>query len=377
MREEIPIGLLFSESGPYALIGQDAADGARAAVRAVNEDPAFPFRFAATALDPRGETARYAPMAEALFGPSGCRHVIGTITSSSRKEVLAVAERHRGLLWYAFPYEGYESSENVVYLGATANQQVLPLLDVALERFGPSAMLVAPDYVWGWEINRIARDRIEAAGGRVVEEICLPVDTAATDAAAARIRAARPDFVLSSLIGPAGHAFARAKAAVAGDASPLVSCNMTEADAVAIGPAVEGTYVASIHFAGGKSLSDAGLRAVAARRPGRARAVTSCFASAFAAVLLLAEAIRTGEDDAPEAVKRALISRRWETVIGPIAFDPLTTHAIHAPLIGRARADGSFEIVQRFPPIPPDPYLVHQVAMDEATGIRRAGRAIH
>ncbi len=384
MSVDIPIGLLFSEDGPYAVIGRDAAAGARLAVEAVNDDRTFPFRFAATVLDPAGDTALYAPMAETLFGTLGCRHVIGTITSSSRKEVLTVAERHRGLLWYAFPYEGYESSENVVYLGATANQHVLPLLDAAIARYGVSVMLVAPDYVWGWEINRIARERIEAAGGRVVDEICLPVGVESMDAVAGRIRTARPDFVLSSLIGPAGHAFVRAKAALgAADpafgaaACPLVSCNMTEADAAAIGPTVEGALVAGIFFGGEPTLASASLRAAAAMRFGTLRPPSSCFASAFAAVLLLAETIRMAGSDEPAAVKRALITRRWETVLGPIAFDPLTTHAVHAPLIGRARADGSFEVVERFPAIPPDPYLLHQAETSAVGGRRRAGRALH
>lgn len=376
MKHGIPVGLLFSEEGPYALIGRDAAEGARLAVMTIEADPAFPFRLVPLALDPAGDTARYAPMAERLFG-GGCRHVVGTITSSSRKEALGVAERHRGLLWYAFPYEGYESSENVVYLGATANQHVVPLLGECIARYGGAPLLVAPDYVWGWEVNRIAREVVETAGGSVAGEVRLPVDCTDMAALAARVAAERPSFVLSSLIGPSSHALIAALGAPAaqagGRAVPLVSCNLTEADARAIGPAVAGALVASIHFGSEATPGNESLRLALRRHSRPERMVSSCFASAFAAVHLLAEAIRAAGIDEPEAVRRALFARRWETVLGPIAFDPLTAHALHAPRLGRARADGGFDVIHRFAPIAPDPYLVHQRLGDERAGRRAAG----
>ncbi|BBE71744.1 transporter substrate-binding protein [Oharaeibacter diazotrophicus] len=363
MRTTIPVGMLFSEAGPYAVLGREAADGARHAIAAVEADQTLPFRLALAAADPAGDVAAYAPAAEGLFGPAGCRHVVGTITSSSRKEVLPVAERHRGLLWYAFPYEGYESSENVVYLGATANQHVVPLLEECIRRYGPSPMLVAPDYVWGWEINRIARALVEEVGGTPAGEVAIPVGTVDFSPVVAEIARRRPSFVLSSLIGPSSHAFVRAYAefavadpAFAGGRRPLASCNLTEADAAVIGPAVAGTLIAGVHF-GGRPSPWTDAIAAGLAPPRRA---SSCFASAYTAVRLLAEGIRLAGTDDPDAVKKAVMAKTWETPLGAVAIDPVTAHTVHAPLLVRADAAGGFETLHEFPPIAPDPYLLHR-----------------
>ncbi|WP_264830592.1 transporter substrate-binding protein, partial [Klebsiella aerogenes] len=66
----------------------------------------------------------------------GCRHIVGTITSIARKEVIPLVEKHDGLLWYMCPYEGFEANENVIYTGACPNQHLLPLFDYLLPRYG-------------------------------------------------------------------------------------------------------------------------------------------------------------------------------------------------------------------------------------------------
>lgn len=80
---------------------------------------------------------------------TGARHIIGTVTSSSRKEVIPVLEKHGGTLWYALPYEGFEASDHVVYTHACPNQ-LLPLLDWALPTYGARAYLTGSNYMQGW-----------------------------------------------------------------------------------------------------------------------------------------------------------------------------------------------------------------------------------
>src|SRR5688572_30111812 len=108
------IGLLFSTSGPYALLRRDTLDGALAALTEVNHYPAFPFGLVPLAGDPGGVADSYQTIAERIIG-DGCRHIIGGITSWSRKEMIPVVERRNELLWYPCPYEGYECSDRVVY----------------------------------------------------------------------------------------------------------------------------------------------------------------------------------------------------------------------------------------------------------------------
>ena len=67
---------------------------------------------------------------------AGIRQVVGCYTSSSRKEVIPCFEKFDGLLWYPSHYEGFESSDNVIYTGASPNQHVLPLVDYLASRVG-------------------------------------------------------------------------------------------------------------------------------------------------------------------------------------------------------------------------------------------------
>ncbi len=93
----------------------------------------------------------------------------------SRKDVLPVIEKRGALLWYGFPYEGYEASDSTIYLGACPNQHLLPLFDHVLDHHGRNAFIVGSNYIWGWEISRIAREITEASGGEIVADRFVPL----------------------------------------------------------------------------------------------------------------------------------------------------------------------------------------------------------
>ena len=141
---------------------------------------------------------------------AGCRHIIGTITSAARKEVIPLVEKHDGLLWYMCPYEGFEANENVIYVGGCPNQHLLPLFEHLIPRFGKRPYLVGANYVWGWEMNRLARELITNAGGEVLGERYLPLEETAVERIVADIENRRPSFILNNLIGPSSYAFLEA-----------------------------------------------------------------------------------------------------------------------------------------------------------------------
>ncbi|RYD47932.1 MAG: N-acetylmuramoyl-L-alanine amidase, partial [Sphingomonadales bacterium] len=167
LKRRIDIGILSSRSGHYAVLGETCRAGAMMAIEAVNADPSSGITFVPVERDPEGRIDAYAPLCEEILKSSGARHVIGCITSWSRKEVIPVLERCGGMLWYGAPYEGFEANEHVVYLNACPNQHLVPLFAHVVPRFGPDAFLVGSNYIWGWETNRVARDLVADAGGEV------------------------------------------------------------------------------------------------------------------------------------------------------------------------------------------------------------------
>ncbi|AJY45707.1 transporter substrate-binding protein [Martelella endophytica] len=366
-----PITLLFSASGTYAALGREAVAGALAAVVEVNADEQLRVRLTPTLLDPEGQDQRYAQLADQALR-DGARHIVGTITSSARKEVIPVVERHAALLWYAFPYEGYEASHHALYFGASPNQHLLPLFSHLLPHHGSRPFIVGSNYIWGWEIARIARELIEARGGAVLGERYLPLGNVNCEQIIAEIRAKKPDFILSNLVGESLHAFLRAYHALGlededfrPERRPVVSCNLTETDLAVVGAAAEGHLTASAYFDGLDTAANLAFRARMAERQGKGKPISSCFASVYSAVHILAQAIAEAGSDDPRIVREIVTARHFDTPLGRIAVDPATQHADLTPHLARVGADGSFHIVASGArPVPADPYLAGDAARE-------------
>jgi branched-chain amino acid transport system substrate-binding protein len=362
--ETIPVGVLFSTTGPYAALGQEGLAGAMTAIAEINSTATHGVRLAAQVRDPHGSTEKYATLASDIVATTGARHILGCTTSWSRKEIIPVLEKSATMLWYSCPYEGFEAHEQVLYLGACPNQHILPLLAFALPRFGDQGYLVGSNYIWGWETNRIARDFIEAAGGAIAGERYVPLGDADVGRIIEEIRSKKPDFVVNTLIGPSSYAFLAAyhqlglaDPAFSQNVRPVLSCNFAESEVAEVGAASIGQYAISPYF---QSLdTDDNLRflAIARRFAPTSPHISAFFAQAYAAVHLMVRGlVKAGTDDTA-TVRAALDGVTIAAPFGPLAIDQATNHAVLTPRIARSVA-GGFEIVaDSGVAVSPDPYL--------------------
>jgi ABC-type branched-subunit amino acid transport system substrate-binding protein len=359
MRRRIELGLLYSRSGSYALISEACRTGALAAIAMVNADPDLDLSFVPVERDPGGNVDLYAPLCDDILRQTSARHVIGCVTSWSRKDVIPTLENAGGTLWYAVPYEGFEASDHVVYTHACPNQHLLPLLDWAHPTYGRRAFLTGSNYIWGWEMNRLARETIVAAGGQVLGERYLPIGSRDVGRMIEEIRATAPDFILNSLIGPSSYAFlaayrdmARADARFTPEACPVLSCNMTECEMPAMGDESEGLIAAGPYFRGAMTeAGDAGPFG------------SSHEAAAFAAVRELARLL----DGRPGAERLSLAHLLDHGAPGII--DRQTHHTTLPVLIAQVRK-GRFEVIERRPAVAGDPYLTHPRSTGRAPSLR-------
>ena len=235
------IGLLFSTTGPYSALGRSALDGALMAVAEVNARNGL--TLVPVCADPRGVPADYERLAAELLSRGDLRHIVGGITSWSRKDMIPVMERHGALLWYPCPYEGFECNDHVVYLGACPNQHLVPLIDHVLRKGHRRAFLVGSNCVWGWETLRVAREWFAGGqGGEVTSERYLPLGDTDCGHLIEEIAAQQPDLIVNSLIGPSSHAFMQAlsRLDLPGGRPLVISANQTEADLDILGPAADG-----------------------------------------------------------------------------------------------------------------------------------------
>ncbi len=374
--QTVRIGILFSASGPYNAASRSMLNGALLAVGQINDAPAAAVRLEPVIADPGGDLARYPALCADLLG-QGVRHVVGCYTSSSRKEVIPLFEKHDALLWYPSHYEGFESAANVIYTGAVPNQHLMPLVDHMMRHQGKRVFCIGSNYIWAWENNRILRENVLLRGGSVLAERYFAVGETDFEQVIGAIVEARPDFVFSTLIGTSAYRFLRRfRTVCAGSgidqaqAMPVASCSLSEPELEEIGPeAVEGQLSSSVYFSSVATARNAAFVAEYDARFPAGPAVGADAEASYVAVILLARALAAAGGTAIEAVKQAVAHQRIEAPQGEVWIDPETLHAWLTPRIGRSNREARFDIVTGASrPIRPDPYLVwHSARFDAAS----------
>jgi ABC-type branched-subunit amino acid transport system substrate-binding protein len=112
---------------------------------------------------------------------------------------------------YTPVYEGGERTPGVMAIGETPRAQSRPAIEwLANAKNAARWYLIGSDYVWPWLSHRAIKKYIAGAGGRVVGEEFVRMGEHDHSAQIARIRAAKPDVVLISLIGTDSIVFNRA-----------------------------------------------------------------------------------------------------------------------------------------------------------------------
>ena len=112
---------------------------------------------------------------------------------------------------YTPVYEGGERTPGVMAIGETPRAMSRPAIEfLANARNAARWYLIGSDYVWPWLSHRAIKKYIAGAGGRVVGEEFVRIGEHDHSAQIDRIRAAKPDVVLVSLIGTDSVVFNRA-----------------------------------------------------------------------------------------------------------------------------------------------------------------------
>lgn len=360
------IGVLFSGSGPYGAVSRSLRNGALLAFEELRQRTLPGIDLEPVLVDPMGEPARYPELAARLLS-EGIKHVVGCYTSSSRKELIPLFEKHDALLWYPSHYEGFESSDNVIYTGAAPNQHIIPLIEYLLSHAGRRAYCVGSNYIWAWENNRILRESLTAAGGSVAAERYLAVGETDHGKIVRAIVETRPDFVFNTLIGTSAYTFFRSlRAACAAEGLdqardiPIASCSLSEPELAEIGPeAMDGHLSSSVYFSGIDSQTNRSFVNAYNQLFPTAPTVSADAESAYIAVRLLAASIASAQTDNVEAVRAAVTQQRLEAPQGQVWIDAGTNHTFLTPRIGRSNASGEFDVLYAAShPAQPDPYLV-------------------
>ena len=377
-RETVHIGVLYSLTGPYGLVGREMLNGLTLAVEQVNSSPEFDFHVTPLVFDPGGELPNYQEHCELLIRDKAVHHIVGCYTSASRKQVLPLIERYDRLLWHSARYEGFENSDNVIYVGAAPNQHIVPLARHMIETLGTSVYCVGANYLWTWETNRVLQEIVTAAGGEIIAKRLVALWDTEIGHIIREIIERKPPIIFNTLVGEASYRFYRDLHRAQSrnrDAPrpPILSCSLCEPELRLIGGrASVGHITSSVYFA---SIDTPENRTFVRRYRemfGSSNLPSVDAEASYMCGLLLARAIRRAGSTDVQAVRAAAYKDELNAPQGSVKIDPENNHCYLTPRLARSRAGFSFEILDTaMAPVKPDPYLTW-LDFDELT--RKARR---
>ena len=133
--DPVKVGILHSLSGTMAISEAPIKEVVLMAIDEINAAGGVMGRKVEPVVeDPASNWDLFAEKAKKLLQQDKVATVFGCWTSVSRKSVLPVFEQNNSLLFYPVQYEGEECSKNVIYTGATINQQASPAVDFLMGR---------------------------------------------------------------------------------------------------------------------------------------------------------------------------------------------------------------------------------------------------
>jgi len=137
----------------------------------------------------------------------------GGITSASREVIRPVLDRYRTVYFYNTQYEGGVCDRNTFCTGVTPAQTVAKLVPYAMSKWGKKVYVVAADYNYGQITSQWVKKFVQDNGGSVASIDFFPLDVTNFGPTISKIEAAKPDMVVSALVGGAHISFYRQWAA--------------------------------------------------------------------------------------------------------------------------------------------------------------------
>ncbi|WP_422929862.1 urea ABC transporter substrate-binding protein [Singulisphaera sp. PoT] len=360
----IVVGILHSQTGPMEISEKSMIDAEVMALEEINAQGGLLGRKVEWVIaDGRSDWQYYAQQAERLIKEDHVAVIFGCWTSASRKMVMPVVEANNHLLMYPMAYEGLEQSPNIVYTGAAPNQQIIPTVKWSYDTLkARKFFLVGSDYVWPRAVNAIVKDQLKALGAELVGEEYIFFGSSDVDDVIAKIKAAKPDVILSAVVGETNLPFYDhlRRAGIRPEQTPVISFSMAEDELRKMSKKdMVGNYSAWNYFQSIERKENQEFVKRFQKRYGADRVTSDVITAAYNSVLLWAQAVREAETDDIKTVRRFILRQSLNAPEGVVSVDPETQHTWRPVYIARIGSDGQFEIVWTSEkPVRPIPYPI-------------------
>jgi urea transport system substrate-binding protein len=358
--DTVKVGVLQSLTGTMAISEVTVKNATLLAIDQINaKGGVLGKQIEPVVEDGASDPSMFAQKAQKLIQEDQVVTVFGGWTSASRKAMLPVFERFKGLLWYPVQFEGNECSPDIMYSGAQPNQQILPALQWAEEKGYKNIFLLGSDYVFPRTANLILKKHIVHDGKTVAGEEYVPLGGTDFSAVINKIQLAKPDIIFNTLNGDSNVSFFKQMAAAGLPSAklPVMSFSIAEQEAKAMGPSLLlGSYAAWNYF---QSLPDPVnkklVAAYQAKYPGSP--VDDPMAHGYLDVYAWAAAVKKAGTFDPLKVRKAAQALAYFDVgLGETKF-ATNQSLVQTGYVGQLLPSGQFKILwQSKAPIVPVPY---------------------
>ncbi len=358
----VKVGLLHSLTGSMAISETSVRDAEVLAIEEINAAGGVNgCQISYVEEDGASNPSTFATKAEKLIEEDEVATVFGCWTSSSRKAVKSVFEDYGNLLWYPVQYEGMETSENIVYMGAAPNQQIVPAIQYLVDQGYKKFFLLGSDYVFPRTANMIINAQLEAAGCEVVGEEYADMEQTEFSAIISKIEASGCDVIVNTLNGTGNVSFFKqmAEKNYTSEDYMTMSFSIAEEEVKTIGADIlKGHMVSWNYYQTTEGEKNEAFVSAYKEKFGEDRVTSDPAEAAYDAVYMWAAACEKAGSFEVEDVLAALDGMSIDAPEGTIAFDADNNHIYKPVRVGEIQEDGLiYTVYETNEAVKPDPYL--------------------
>lgn len=355
--DPIKIGIPVGLSGANSVVAPSVVQSAELAAEEINAAGGIMGRKIVLEVADDGSGAAGAQKAfDSLLFQKNVDVLITMETSAARNAGLPIVSRAKKPFIYTSFYEG-RSCNKYLYVNAwVPDQQVAPVVDYFNKNYkAKTYFLIGSDYAYGRGMLKFTREYVQKTGGKVVGEEYLPMDGTDWTPILSKLKAAKPDALVTSTAGGAPNVTLTKQLRAAGITIPYGNLAVDEGTAKSMGTDAEGIYISGSYFTGlDNPMNKKFLAAMEKKFGANLKTPNDLSVPQYEGVYAYKMAVeKAGSTDADKVI--AALS---EVVVdGPRGKIQMNKQR-HAPLtiyLAQVQKDGSAKILETFKDVDPGP----------------------
>ncbi|MEM7059501.1 MAG: transporter substrate-binding protein [Pseudomonadota bacterium] len=361
--DDIKFVSILDQSGGLDIYGKPMVDATRMAIDELNQAGGLNGSMVNLKVyDPQSTIQFYTQYATEAAAGDEANVVHAGITSASREAIRPTFAEFETLYFYNTLYEGGVCDMNNFCTGSTPAQTVEKLVPHTMNKWGKKVYIIAADYNYGQITAQWVGKYVRDNGGEAVATEFFPLDVTNFGPTIKKIQAAKPDMVMSALVGGAHVSFYRQYAAAGMNKSiPIASTTFGVGNEHKLISAEEGdgmicaySYFEEIDSPANKDFVSRFQAFVGDGAP----ALNELAARSYEGAMLWAEAVKAaGTADRMPVIEALRSGLSFAGPSGAVTIEPKTNHALQNVYLAELK-DQSFNIIETHESQPPTDTLL-------------------